>query len=143
MQVVLQKRSSRGYLMGFADLNLDGVHELYVMYKFNGGFYEVNGMARCARCTSNDRSVVSEQGSEQCRTGNGVRRDRTCCWSSDVDTGAYACERVFALFYLSACKKTQSHIAVLQVVCVPGLVTSASLSPFLKGTGQESTDVWG
>lgn len=43
MQVVLQKRSSRGYLMGFADLNLDGVHELYVMYKFNSSFYEMNG----------------------------------------------------------------------------------------------------
>jgi hypothetical protein len=43
LQVVLQKRPSRGYLMGFADLRQDGVHKLYVMYKFNGSFYEMNG----------------------------------------------------------------------------------------------------
>ena len=29
--------------MGFADLNLDGEHELYVMYKYKGSFYEMNG----------------------------------------------------------------------------------------------------
>jgi hypothetical protein len=43
LQVVLQKRASRGYLMGFADLNLGGAHDLYVMYKFDGRFYEMNG----------------------------------------------------------------------------------------------------
>lgn len=36
--------------MGFADLNLDGVHELYVMYKFNGNFYEMNGAILSIHC---------------------------------------------------------------------------------------------
>lgn len=43
VQVHLLERSSRSHLMGFADMHTDGGDRLYVLYKWQDRFFEMDG----------------------------------------------------------------------------------------------------
>ena len=43
VQVLLLERSSRSHLTGFADLHADGGDRLYVLYKWQDRFFEMDG----------------------------------------------------------------------------------------------------
>lgn len=47
MQVHLLERCSRGHLMGFADLLTEGGDRLYVIYKWQDRFFEMDGALCC------------------------------------------------------------------------------------------------